>query len=300
VELRRLRYFCAVVEERHLGRAAQALGVRSTSLSQQIRVLERELSAVLFVRTPAGMVPTTAALEFLPHAEAVLAAAERARESVRGPGSLRVGVTPGSPDRLARRLFAAARSHGTGLVVVDEQTAGQLAALSRGDLDAGVAVLPVDAPGCRVVVVSDAALGVVVAAGHRLAGRDEVGWGDLSGSALLWFARELAPGYHDDVLDACRDAGWVPAQVRPRPPRRSLFVAELGGGDDVVALRPAGDAHAEHGLCWIPLAGPAPRLRHALVWRASHPRAPLLAALAADLRREAAPHARPAQPRGPE
>jgi len=54
VELRRLRYLCVVAEEEHLTRAAERLGIRPSSLSQQIIALERELDATLFVRTQAG------------------------------------------------------------------------------------------------------------------------------------------------------------------------------------------------------------------------------------------------------
>jgi DNA-binding transcriptional LysR family regulator len=288
VELRRLRYFCVVVDKRHLGRAAEALGIRSTSLSQQIRGLERDLDVTLFVRTPGGMVPTTVALELLPHARAVLAAAERVRAAVRRTGPLRVGITPGSPHWLPARLFNAARSNRIDLEPVDQQTDAQLAALACANLDAGVAVLPVEAPGCIVAVVSDATLGVLVGPDHRLAGRATAQWSDLVDSALLWFAREHAPGYHDEVLTTCRNAGWVPREVRPRPPRRGLFAAELCGADDVVALRPHDDAHAADGLFWIPFAGPPPRIRHALIWPADHFHAPLLATLAADLRRAAA------------
>ncbi|WP_372452607.1 LysR substrate-binding domain-containing protein [Pseudonocardia nigra] len=132
--------------------------------------------------------------------------------------------------------------------------------------------------------VSDVPLGVLVADSHPLAGVPAVSWGDLDGQDLLWFDRELAPGYHDAVPAACRAAGWRPGRLRKGPPRHGLLVAELRHGGAVVALRPHWDRRDGDGLSWVPLAADPPRLRHALVWDPSHDRSDLLAAMAADLR----------------
>ncbi|MFI9449806.1 LysR family transcriptional regulator [Amycolatopsis sp. NPDC052450] len=96
MELRRLQYLCAVAEEGHLTRAAERLGIRASSLSQQIIALERELAATLFVRTQAGMTPTAAALALLPHARRMLEEADLGARAVRDTVGrpLRIGVTP--------------------------------------------------------------------------------------------------------------------------------------------------------------------------------------------------------------
>ncbi len=61
---------------------------------------------------------------------------------------------------------------------------------------------------------------MLVADTHPLARAGEVDWGDLGGDDLLWFARELAPGYHDAVLSTCHVAGWRPRHVREGQVRR--------------------------------------------------------------------------------
>jgi DNA-binding transcriptional LysR family regulator len=287
MELRQLRYFCTVAEEHNLTRAAELLGIRATSLSQQIIALERDLGAVLFIRTPAGMTPTEAGFALIPQARAALDAADSARSAVRGAVDggrrpLRVGVTPGCPPWVLRRLWTAA----------DTQTSTLTDWLRRGKLDVGLVVLPVDVAGYESELVSDEELGVLVAEDHRLASSSSVALSDLDGSELLWFPREFAPGYYDDVLGFCRAAGWEPRAVRERPPRRRMFAAELGGGDDVVALRPRWDAG--EGLAWIPLAAAAPRVRHAFVWSRSHPRVEEIA----ELVRESGPQTRTVSPRG--
>ncbi len=83
MELRHLRYFVAVAEERHVGRAAGRLNVSQPSLSAQIHDLERELGAQLFERTPRGMQLTPAGEKFLAHARRTLREADHAVGAVR-------------------------------------------------------------------------------------------------------------------------------------------------------------------------------------------------------------------------
>ncbi|MEV6275845.1 LysR family transcriptional regulator [Nocardia sp. NPDC051832] len=245
MELRQLRYFLAVAGERNLTRAADVVGIRPTSLSQQIIALERELGAALFERTAAGMTPTRAGLRLVPHARAAVAAAGRGLHAVREGGALRVAVTPGAPPHVAAAIWRAVDDPVA--EVVDRQTAEQLSGLRDGTLDLGVLLLPADLSGLDHAVIADAELGVVVAADHRLAGRDALRWTDLDGSALLWFARSAAPGYYDAVRAAWTRAGWQPTAVRASSPRRALFSAELGFGGDVLALRPAWDVRPGDG-----------------------------------------------------
>ncbi|GAA2792967.1 LysR family transcriptional regulator [Kitasatospora sp. CM 4170] len=268
MELRQLRYFCAVAEEENLGRAAQRLGLRSPSLSQQIRSLEAEFGVPLFARSPAGMTLTAAGAALLPEARATLAAAERGMRAVAAAASAArvwtVGVPPGVPPELPRRFRTVAREAGVALVFEDAGSAEQLVRLRRRELDCCVLTLPVDADGLESVVIHDEPLGVLLCPKHPLAACDAVDWADLEGQELLWFRRELAPGYHDAVLAACHAAGWRPA-VRAVAPRRALLLAELISGDQVVALRPR-PVVAEPGLTWRPLAQDPPRLRLALAW----------------------------------
>ncbi|MEV6905756.1 LysR family transcriptional regulator [Amycolatopsis sp. NPDC051071] len=263
---------CAVAEEGHLTRAAERLGIRASSLSQQIIALEQELDATLFVRTQAGMTPTAAALALLPHARRILEETELGARAVRDTMGrpLRVGVTPGAPPTVLATLYAEA------VEIDDLSAARQLELLRRGALDVGLLALPEDVDGLCVAVVSERPLGALVSDAHSMARLDDVGWDDLAGLDLLLYERKLAPGYHDRLLEDCAAAGWRPAHVRAGPPRRSLFVAELRHGGDVVALRPR-EEPAE-GLRWLPLRKP-PVVRHALVWDPAHASSDRIAAL---------------------
>jgi len=98
MELRHLRYFLAVADQRHFTRAARKLGMAQPPLSQQIRQLEGEVGAALFARGARGVTLTPAGEAFLPHAEAAVREAGRAsvaaRRVTRGDlGTVRIGFT---------------------------------------------------------------------------------------------------------------------------------------------------------------------------------------------------------------
>ena len=102
LELRHLRYFVAVAHEGHITRAAGKLHMQQPPLSQQIRALEREIDAALFVRHPRGVALTDAGRSFLADAEAILAQVEhatrRAQRTARGEtGRIAVGFTTSAP-----------------------------------------------------------------------------------------------------------------------------------------------------------------------------------------------------------
>jgi len=83
MELRHLRYFLAVAEERHITRAAARLGLKQPPLSQQIRALEKELGTALFTRLPRGVALTAAGEGLLEDARALLGGVERAATRAR-------------------------------------------------------------------------------------------------------------------------------------------------------------------------------------------------------------------------
>ena len=191
LDLRKLRYFLAVADRLHFGRAAAELHVAQPALSRQIRALEHDLGAPLFVRDRHGVVLTDAGRQLKADAGPLLTSADavRRRVSVAAHGSRRlvVGFRTGIPVIPAARAFRARHPD----VVVDVQRIewdDQAAMLLDGRIDVGYVRLPIDETGLRVTPLFTEPLMVVLPADHRLAGKEEVTEADLVGEPLVWHA----------------------------------------------------------------------------------------------------------------
>ncbi|MFI1030389.1 LysR family transcriptional regulator [Streptomyces sp. NPDC020951] len=191
LDLRKLRYFVAVADRLHFGRAADELHIAQPVLSRQIRALEQDLGASLFTRDRHGVALTDAGRQLLDDAGPLLASAHavRRRVSVAARGSLRimVGFRAGIAVAPAVRLFADRHPD----VLVDVQRIewdDQAPMLLDGRIDVGYVRLPIDEAGLRVAPLYTEPRVAVLPAGHRLAGKEEVTEADLAGEPLVWHA----------------------------------------------------------------------------------------------------------------
>lgn len=142
VELRQLRYFLAVAEELHFGRAAERLLIAGPSLSQQIKALERDLGVRLFDRDRRSVALTPAGAALLPHARALLERADDLRNRaarIAGSEPVRLGYVNWLPPDLATRTSEVARLHIDTWV---EPSHVQAARVADGSLDLAVCWIP--------------------------------------------------------------------------------------------------------------------------------------------------------------
>jgi DNA-binding transcriptional LysR family regulator len=215
VELRHLRYFLAVAEERHFTRAADRLHVSQPPLSAQIRQLEQRLGATLFVRSSGPVALTCAGEALLEPAYAALAAVDAGVEAVRavasGEGRVRVVVSATVPLGPALRAVGAVSQH----------TRSELARaddpedlLRRGRADVAFLRTPLRERVPVHAVVATEPRSVLVAPGHRLTRCDELRLADLA---------------HEQVLE---------------PPDGVLGVGRSVGLEELLARVAAGDAVA--------------------------------------------------------
>jgi DNA-binding transcriptional LysR family regulator len=224
MELRHLRYFVAVAEELHFGRAAERLRIAQPPLSRQIRDLERELGTPLFERGPRGVELTPAGRAFLPEARLTLAQAERAQRTAqraaRGEtGRLRVGfVDAATHSGILPDVLGFFRMHlpSIGLSLLEMDPPQQAEALRDGRIDLGLLESPPpDAD--RWLHVETVHADPLVAAlphGHRLAGRARLSVADLAEESFVLFPRHVAPALYDDIIARCRSAGFSPRVVQ--------------------------------------------------------------------------------------
>jgi DNA-binding transcriptional LysR family regulator len=191
LDLRKLRYFVAVADTLHFGRAAEQLHIAQPVLSRQIRALEHDLGAPLFTRDSHGVVLTDAGTQLLTDAGPLLASADAARRRVigaaRGARRLMVGFRAGIAVAPAVQQFAT--GHPDVLVDVQRIEADEQAPmLLDGRIDVGYIRLPIDETGLRVTPLYREPRVAVLPTSHRLAGKEELTEADLVGEPLLWHA----------------------------------------------------------------------------------------------------------------
>ncbi|MEU9442668.1 LysR substrate-binding domain-containing protein [Streptomyces sp. NPDC048304] len=198
LDLRKVRYFTAVAELLHFGRAADRLHIAQPVLSRQIRALEKDLGAPLFERDSHGVALTSAGRQLLDDAGHLLAAADatrrRVRRAARGPRRLVVGFRAGVVVTPALRAFGAAHPD-IGVQTRRVEWDDQAGLILDGTVDLAYVRRPVDERGLTLMPLFTEARVAMLPADHRLAGKPELALSDLDGETWLRYA-EPAP---DDV-----------------------------------------------------------------------------------------------------
>ncbi|MEU0673529.1 LysR substrate-binding domain-containing protein [Streptomyces sp. NPDC006172] len=265
MQFQQLQYFVAVAETRHFTRAAALVHVAQPSLSQQIRSLEKELGADLFLRARGNIALTDAGEALLPLARRILADAETARHEVRElvelrGGRVRLGATPSLCTGLLPDVLRAFhdRYPGVRLLIEEGGSHDLVRLLARGALDLALVVLPLPSPSPALTTVELLREDLVVVSSPDApkpgdGGRRPVRIADLEGERLVMFRH----GYdlRELTVAACRSAGFEPE-----------FAVEGGEMDAVLGFVRAGlgvavvprmvAAGAGRGLRVTPLARP--------------------------------------------
>jgi len=188
VDLRKLRYFVAVAEESHFGRAAERLHITQPVLSRQIRALEHELGAQLFTRGKQSTELTAAGHQLLEDARPLLASAQalgrRVQRAAHGASTFTVGFMPGITVTGAVRDFTA-RHPELDVQVVRTSWDTQVQAVHEGLLDVSFVRLPVERRGLTLRPVLREPRVAVLPSHHRLAGKTSIGIADLAAERLL-------------------------------------------------------------------------------------------------------------------
>lgn len=259
VETRELRYFVAVAEERHFGRAAERLGIAQPPLSRAIAQLERRLGVRLFDRTTREVALTDAGAVLLAEGRAALAAVEAAERRVRraahpGPGLVLVAKAGASEELLAKLLDAYAAEPGAVEVAVELCGPGQQERLLRdGRADVALLHRPFDATaGFDTEDLATEGQSLFVPAGHPLSTRGELRSAELVDVPL---PRWPLPdgGYPDGPGPAVRDTAQLRQLVSLGRATAVLpDSARHGLADDVVAVPVVDAPRVTTVIAWPP------------------------------------------------
>ncbi|GAA1528372.1 LysR family transcriptional regulator [Kribbella lupini] len=247
LDLRKLRYFAAVAEHRHFGRAADALYIAQPVLSRQIRALERELGCELFVRTTRSVQLTPAGEQLREEAAGVLASVDSAVRRVHevGRGVRRLVVAFASGLRVSEVVVAFAAKYPD--VEVDLLRLNwweQDGPLRDGRADIGYLRGSFDRTGMRVVAIGNERRVACLPLSHRLADRETVVRADLDGEEIMNTQRRRTASIEEkfELIASGHGIALVPetvARVYPRPDLVYLPIADAEP-DETCLVVPAG------------------------------------------------------------
>jgi DNA-binding transcriptional LysR family regulator len=279
MELRHLRYFVAVAEERSFSGAATRLRVAQPSLSKQIRDLEGELDTVLLERGPRGVRLTAAGRAFLVEARRTLDVASRAVASARGAAQGRESAL-----RFAHGELSAYGNHLENLLARfrDTNPDAQVEIASNHDgeifhalrerlVDVGsifIAEWPV--PGFAAHRLIDASVtGVLLPSSHPLAAQSTVRLAELRALTWLNSSPRRWPGFLPIIETALRERGLVPERRLERPREAPSMNVQIVAGDMWTLVSEAVAApyrKKANGIVYRPFREPPIACWLALVW----------------------------------
>ncbi|TBU81108.1 LysR family transcriptional regulator [Pseudomonas daroniae] len=272
MDFRQLRYFVALYEEGHVGRAAERLSISQPALSQQVSQLERQQEVALFERTGKRLLPTLAAHTLYNHALPLLDGLERAQEALRGfrgqgPRTLAIGVLQTVNASLVPLLLERLHQAQPHLIVRIYELSGIdiERRLLTGSLDIGIGFLPPRQPGLHSLELYEDELQLVIPQNHSLREFKKVSLAQAAELPMLLLGEEFR----------IRQIWQEQLALLGRRPRVQAELNHMGGILDSLMHTPlatvlpgrARQMHANQGLLWKPLSEPRVPLKVGLVFR---------------------------------
>jgi len=274
MELRHLRYFVAVGEEQHFGRAADRLHVAQPALSRQIQDLEREVGFLLFDRLPRGVRLSAAGKLFLADARRILQDVDEAKRraeciALGKAGTLRIGIatavawhgTVVDAFREFRR-----RQPNVELVLHHLLSAHQIEAVLSGRLDAGFAATPWNAALDHYQFAEDRML-LAVPKGHPLTKRGRIRLRDLRNMPFIWFQRWVNPTFYDHMMQACARGGLSAPRIVQEAADRDTHLGLVQCRIGIAWLPESTQWHCPRGIVLLPVEDMNVRLPFNLIWK---------------------------------
>jgi DNA-binding transcriptional LysR family regulator len=291
VELRHLRYFVAVAEELHFGRAANRLHTSQSSLSQQVRNLEKELKVDLLRRVKRHVELTPAGERFLREGRAILAAAERAAGSARETAreesqKFVIGISPETDWLFLGKALRLFRENAPNVEVLFQNLTpeAQIAALQGGRIDIGFVGLPIEGAGIVSEVTGRERLVAAIPEKHPMARNTSIRLRDLSGEAYTLWPRHLSPGRYDLLLAIFRQAGFgPPIAMEGDLPSTQTVLGMVAAGLTVALVDSAIKQRAMPGVVFRPISDRGVFTLSGVIYRREDP-SPLLASFLHEVR----------------
>lgn len=276
MELRHLKYFVAVAEELHFGKAARRLHIAQPPLSMQIMDLEQELGVKLFDRTRRAIQLTDAGSYFLKEAQQLLLHAEQAAETARRiyrghAGRLVVGFVGSVIHTFLPQGLRSFRERypDVELVLQEINTAEQIRSLLARRIDVGVHYLYGHDALLASQQIAKAPLMAVLPGKHPLSGRASLHLKELAREPFIANTRSSEPVVRNAFISMCHSAGFTPRITQEAGQVQTVLGLVASGLG--VCLLPDFIKHIKRpGVKYIPLAGSPPTVKLAVVWRSGN------------------------------
>ncbi|MBD3887431.1 LysR family transcriptional regulator [Phormidium tenue FACHB-886] len=273
MELHDLRYFVAVAEDLHFGRAAERLHMTQPALSRQIQALEAELDVQLFQRTKRSVQLTIAGQTFFEEARQILRRTEQAIQTTkrvaRGEvGQLRLSFTASALRSVIPEIVRVfrARYPDVQLTMSERCTHEQVAAFHNHQVDVGFLYLPVDEKLLMLQPIVEEVWIVALPKGHHLANQKHLTLSTLTNEAFILHPRHEGTAFYDQIIRLCEQAGFYPnvvQEVETSQTRVGLVAAGMG-----ITFVPEHLQHvADVDVIYRRLKGAAPKLELAIAHR---------------------------------
>ena len=277
IELRQLRYFVAVAEEMHFGRAAVRLHMTQPPLSQTIQALEAALGTLLFFRTKRSVALTPAGTALLPEARRLLLQAETLPDLVRRAAT-------GESGRLALAFVSTAdysvlppflrefrENYPQVHIDLREATTDiQLEDLAQGRIDAGLVIPPLPDKATAdldyMPVLSEPLVLAAPTGLKTVRGKTAVALKTVNDLPLIVFPRRIAPAFHDAIMACFHEAGLTP-RIGQEAIQMQTIVGLVSAGMGIALVPQSVSNLKRPGVEYKPLAGKAPMVETGLAWR---------------------------------
>lgn len=242
IDLRQFRYFIALCEELHFGRAAQRLHISQPPLSRQIRQLENQLGVELFLRTQIGVALTPAGIAFLPEARRTLTQAEKAIAIARAANKTNnekftLGYTTVFDRSEIPDVSSDLKKHFPNLHVNTQgkHSISLVADIKNEIMDAAFITLHTETLGLKTETIFDDPLVVALSSQHPLARKRKLSFEDINSGRLFWFNRRLNPGYYDYCFSYFAKINFKP-EIIPEPADHHMLLGAIAEGQGIALM----------------------------------------------------------------
>lgn len=275
MELRHLRYFIAVAEELHFGRAADRLHISQPPLSQQIRKLEEELGVELFSRAHRHVELTHAGRVFLIEARQILSQMERAAEAAkradRGQiGPLVVACGPLAVQTVLPLVLKVFRARFPEVELsLKESTMQEIVeALQERTADIGLLMPYFDSEMLQRQIVLTVPMVAALPKSHPLAKRRRIRVKQLANERFVLCSHRSAPGFYEHTIGLCQRAGFTP-KLAQEAGQHPTLLALVAGGYGVSVIPALHNPGAPEDVALVQIQEPWATMQLCIAWRAS-------------------------------